>query len=155
MPPVYLVPPGRHILPSISPSPLEPPAPPGDAEPVHTYNEKRRNHAESQARYRQRNLTDTRAKARLRMQRCVLRADRQLSEDARRKAAENRRERDTKYRERRRKQKFIKKFGYEAFVSQYLPLHDIHGKYLAGQRFVGSNEVGRLRKRGSRQTGVV
>ncbi|KAJ7160851.1 hypothetical protein C8R46DRAFT_1038072 [Mycena filopes] len=95
---------------------------------------KRRNHAEAQRRYRERNLAQTRTKARLRMER--LREETSLSAEASAASVERRRVVDADYRERQRKRKFIEKFGHRAFIRHYLPLHDIFGPHLPGQKFV-------------------
>ncbi|KAJ7917982.1 hypothetical protein B0H13DRAFT_1869765 [Mycena leptocephala] len=118
--------------------------------------DRRRRHADAQKRYREKNLEKTRTKARLRMERQViycatalltrlvsLRSARELSEEATRLAAEQRRIVDADYRER----KFIEKFGQRAFIEYYLPLHHVFGNHLPGRQFVWSDEVDKKRRR--------
>ncbi|KAF8197310.1 hypothetical protein K438DRAFT_1760094 [Mycena galopus ATCC 62051] len=156
MPPVCVEPLAAPMFPTNSQYISNVLATPPDGEPnvyPYVYDAKPRNRAEAQAQYRKRNLADTRAKARVRMKH--LRAARNLSEEGKKKSVDGRRDTDTDYRERRRKQsltcnrKFIQKFGKEAFITQYLPLHDVYGKYLAGQKFVGSDEGGKPKWRKS------
>ncbi|KAF8200628.1 hypothetical protein K438DRAFT_1758829 [Mycena galopus ATCC 62051] len=156
MPPVCVEPLAAPMFPTNSQYIGNVLATPTDGEPnvyPYVYDAKRRNHAEAQVRYRERNLADTRAKVRVRMKR--LRAARNLSEEGKKKSADGRRDTDADYRERRRKQsltcnrKFIQKFSEEAFITQYLLLHNVYGKYLAGQRFVGSDEGGKPKRRKS------
>ncbi|KAJ7657837.1 hypothetical protein DFH06DRAFT_1131601 [Mycena polygramma] len=90
--------------------------------------ERRRRHAEAQSRYRQRNLAETRRKARLRMGR--LRAAAETSAEGVALAAARRRPVDADYRER----KFIEKHGLHAFAEHYLPLHQIFGQHLPGHK---------------------
>ncbi|KAJ7836064.1 hypothetical protein B0H14DRAFT_2589926 [Mycena olivaceomarginata] len=75
-----------------------------------------------------RNLNDTRAKARLRMQR--LRARHTLSEEDKKLAAEHRQGVDADYRELRRKKNFIDMYGLSAYINIYVPLHTIYGPYI-------------------------
>ncbi|KAJ7310644.1 hypothetical protein DFH08DRAFT_974330 [Mycena albidolilacea] len=94
--------------------------------------DRQRRHADAQARYHEKR------KARERMQR--LRATRALSEDAKQRAAEQRREVDADYCEHCRKHKFIKKFGHHAFIDFYLPLHQVCGPHILGKQFLWSDE---------------
>ncbi|KAJ7496060.1 hypothetical protein B0H11DRAFT_1910324 [Mycena galericulata] len=134
-----------------------PAAPPGRGS-LATQEDRRRRHADSQARYRARNLVDTRTKAQLRMER--LRARIEMSEEESQLAAQRRRIVDADYRERCRKKyaglerrppcppqfltvfgrKFIAKFGHRAFMEQYLPLHQIFGDHIVGKKFVWDDE---------------
>ncbi|KAJ7843692.1 hypothetical protein B0H13DRAFT_2364657 [Mycena leptocephala] len=109
--------------------------------------DRRRRHADAQKRYRDKNLEKTRTKARLLTCLVSLRSARELSEEATRLAAEQRRIVDADYRERSRKQKFIDKFGQCAFIEYYLPLHHVFGNHLPGRQFVWSDEVDKKRRR--------
>ncbi|KAJ7434844.1 hypothetical protein B0H11DRAFT_2257927 [Mycena galericulata] len=103
--------------------------------------DKRRRHANAQERYRAKNLEETRTKARLRMERYVIPSLLCQSQRLSQLAAARRRKTDADYRERCRKKKFIAKYGERAFIKHYLPLHDIFGEYIVGQKFVRSDEV--------------
>ncbi|KAJ7707080.1 hypothetical protein B0H16DRAFT_1746639 [Mycena metata] len=113
-------------------------APKGDYT-IDPLQEKHYRHAEAQRRYRERNLKKTRTKARLRMERHCSKV--YMSLEASNAAAARRQVVDAEYRERCREKKFIKKFGEKVFVRNYLPLHDIFGPYLPGQKFVAEEEV--------------
>ncbi|KAJ7870846.1 hypothetical protein B0H13DRAFT_1896027 [Mycena leptocephala] len=100
--------------------------------------DRRRRHADAQRRYREKFGAYK-----------ILRAERELSADETRLAAERRRPVDADYRER----KFIAKFGHHAFIQYYLPLHNIFGEHLPGRQFVWSDEKkGQRRKRRQSKT---
>ncbi|KAJ7484574.1 hypothetical protein FB451DRAFT_1169617 [Mycena latifolia] len=113
---------------------------------------KRQQHAEAQARYRERNLEKTRELARERMKKYQFsrlmpsqevantmsrhREKVALTSRATRVAAIKQRDIDADYRERQRKKKFIEKHGVSAFYKHYLPQHELQGKkHLPGLRF--------------------
>ncbi|KAJ7790882.1 hypothetical protein B0H14DRAFT_2625544 [Mycena olivaceomarginata] len=91
-------------------------------------------HAEAQRKYREKNLEETRAKARDRMRR--MRARRTPEEVE--KASRQRKEGDADYREfpSRRRRNFINKYGESHFMNVYLPLYAQLGKkHLPGLKF--------------------
>ncbi|KAJ7029927.1 hypothetical protein C8F04DRAFT_1187280 [Mycena alexandri] len=120
---------------------------------------RRERHADAQARYRERYLLETCAKARVRMQRH--RAAVKRSPQAAAAAAERRQVTDADYRFARSEldssnatpsltnylnSKFIEKFGQRAFIRTYLPLHDTLGPYILGKKFLWESEPVRRRK---------
>ncbi|KAJ7489988.1 hypothetical protein B0H11DRAFT_1912510 [Mycena galericulata] len=119
-------------------------SPPSPTTPLdRVQEERRRKHAEAQRRYRERNLAVTREKARARMETYVhlrsssssplispssLRDEVRASSWRTKKVAKlRRRPADADYREVKRKQKFIARFGLDAFHDYYLPQHKILG----------------------------
>ncbi|KAJ7353503.1 hypothetical protein DFH08DRAFT_956568 [Mycena albidolilacea] len=141
-------------LPSNSCLPVTVPAGPSDAAArlaASRERDRRRAHADAQARYRERLVSL------FFLCQAAHEATRELSEEAKQEAAERRREVDADYRERRRKKyvvrlplaaaiqishlrKFIKKFGQGAFVNYYLPLHQVYGPHIVGKQFLWADE---------------
>ncbi|KAJ7148711.1 hypothetical protein C8R43DRAFT_952401 [Mycena crocata] len=94
---------------------------------------KRREHAEAQRRYRERNLEATRLAARERMAklRAKITTPAQIAA-----AAEKRRSLDADFRELKRRRKFVAKHGHDAFMRVYWPQYQIRGAtHLPGVRF--------------------
>ncbi|KAJ7306874.1 hypothetical protein DFH08DRAFT_944691, partial [Mycena albidolilacea] len=106
--------------------------------------EKRWRHAEAQRRYREKNLVETRTRAKLRMER--LRNNFFCSKEATQIARERRRRWDADYREQVRRSKFCTKFGHRAFLDYYFPLYSTHGPHLPGLKFVWNDDEARARK---------
>ncbi|KAJ6502980.1 hypothetical protein DFH09DRAFT_1102282 [Mycena vulgaris] len=89
----------------------------------------RRQNAARQARHRANNLEAAREKARQRMR--THRALVKESDESKKLAADQRREVDADYRER----KWIKKHGPESYQNIYVPLYRIHGNHTGGLPF--------------------
>ncbi|KAJ7664809.1 hypothetical protein B0H17DRAFT_1211168 [Mycena rosella] len=94
------------------------------------------NRRQTLQKYSKANLESLRDKARLRMQK--KRAERKNSEDLLKASQEQRRQWDTEYHERVRRQQFIKKHGTKKFQDHYVPLLNEFNKFdLTGVRIPG------------------
>ncbi|KAJ7490199.1 hypothetical protein B0H11DRAFT_2229121 [Mycena galericulata] len=142
-----------------------------------TDEDRRRRHADAQARYRARQAPpisfvhiDLIAPQKFNRHSyegsiahgAVLRARIEMSEEESRLAAQRRRRVDADYRAARSwvarmllaranvsiLRKFIAKFGHRAFMEQYLPLHQVFGDHITGKRFVWDDEKKKKKKLG-------